>query len=201
MRKAGYQPTWFGGQEHGLGWRDSAGRYDAIKRYLVARQARTDLRQYHCPTVLDVGAYNGYFCRRLADDFGARALAVDGQPFLEEYRSPGPLSGYVDVRHALWGPPDIDAAPRFDIVVCLSVLHHHNNWSDMLDALSQCGSTLFIELANPLEHLSSDARVRAEAALHELQYTDSQVIAQTAPMNEDPHLRPLFVVETRKAHV
>jgi len=87
LRKAGYQPVWEDGREHGIGWRDANGRYEAIKRYLVTRMAReNDLKQFDSPSVLDIGAYNGYICRRLADDFGAQYLAVDGQEFLEEYR-------------------------------------------------------------------------------------------------------------------
>lgn len=35
MNKAGYEPVWEDGREHGIGWRDANGRYEAIKRYLV----------------------------------------------------------------------------------------------------------------------------------------------------------------------
>lgn len=201
VRSQGYQPTWSDGKEHGIGWRDANGRYEAIKRYLVGRMARTDLRQYQEPSVLDIGAYNGYFCRRLADDFKARVLAIDGQPFLEEYHSPS--GGYVDVMHAVWSPEDIRAQEgNADIILCLSVLHHWPNWSDYLDAMSQTGSTLFIELANPWENISSDARALARAALSDLRSTHySTLIAQTPPMNNQPTLRPMFAVETRKAFI
>lgn len=204
VRKQGYQPTWEDGQEKGIGWRDAAGRYDAIKRYLVARMARTDLRQYPRPTVLDIGAYNGYFCRRLADDFGARCLAVDGQPFLQPYR-PTAGVGYVAVDHALWSPTDIRErykANGVNIILCLSILHHWPNWHDFMDAMSAVGSTLFVELANPNENLSSDARSIARAAHDDMRMTENaQLLTETAPMNGQSALRPLFVIETRKAHV
>lgn len=199
-RRQGYQPVWEDGREHGVGWRDASGRYDAIKRYLVGRQARTDLRQFTAPSVLDIGAYNGYFCRRLADDYHARCLAVDGQPFLEEYTAPG--GGHVDVLHALWSPDDIKAAPPFDIVLCLSVLHHWPNWSEFMDAMSTIGTTLFVELANPWENLSNDAREIARSALSDMRKTDNaKVIAQTPPMSHQTLLRPMFVIETRKAYI
>src|SRR5882762_5683307 len=113
--RAGYQPQWIDGKEVGTGWRDAAGRYDAIKRYLVARQGREDVRQFKDPTVLEIGAYNGYFCHRLHDDFNAQCLAVDGQPFLTA--RPG-----TNVLHKLATPDDIVGLGAFDIVLCLSVL-------------------------------------------------------------------------------
>jgi len=40
LSKAGYQPVWEDGREHGVGWRAANGRYEATKRYLVTRMAR-----------------------------------------------------------------------------------------------------------------------------------------------------------------
>lgn len=194
-RQAGYQPEWKDGKEHGTGWRDAAGRYEAIKRHLVTRMARTDVKQFDKPTVLDIGAYNGYFCRRLADDFQARCLAVDGQPFLEPYRSPS--GGYVDVDRALWTPQDIREreAGGVDIILCLSVLHHHENWLDFLKAMIARGTCLFIETANPQENLSEIARTNARAAWSWLYANDAEVIVRTPPMNDQPDLRPLWVLD------
>jgi Methyltransferase domain len=201
MRQAGYQPEWRDGREHGVGWRDASGRYEAIKRYLVARQSRTDLRQFDAPTVLDVGAYNGYFCRRLADDFRADAVAVDGQPFLEDYRSPS--GGRVTAVHKILTPADIrNRTDWTDIVLCLSVLHHWPNWFDYLTAMSQLASTLFIEIAHPAEHLSNDARAIASACWGEITMTHAELLAWTAPMNGHRGAeRPLYAIETRKAYV
>lgn len=192
-RQAGYQPEWKDGKEHGTGWRDANGRYEAIKRHLVTRMARTDLNQFDKPTVLDIGAYNGYFCRRLADDFEAHCLAVDGQPFLEDYHSPS--GGHVAAEHALWEPKDILAAPTFDIILCLSVLHHHENWQDFLQAMLVRGTCLFIETANPQENLSETARINARAAWSWLYSVDAKVLVRTPPMNNQPELRPLWVLD------
>lgn len=195
--RAGYQPQWIDGQEVGTGWRDAAGRYDAIKRYLVARQGREDVEQLSKPTVLEIGAYNGYFCRRLADDFGAHCLAVDGQPFLTEYRSPDG-NGFVDARRELWHHPQIDAAPRMDVGLCLSVLHHHADWDLILMALMRATTVLFVELAHPDEKLSNDARTYAFAASRAMSTLGGDVIAETAPMNLTKPLRKLYVLDKGK---
>jgi len=193
--RAGYQPQWIDGQEVGTGWRDAAGRYDAIKRYLVARQGREDVAQLSSPSVLEIGAYNGYFCRRLADDFGARCLAVDGQPFLEPYWSPHDNGGHVEVRHELWHYAEIAAAPAFDVGLCLSVLHHHRDWDQILGALLDRCTVLFVELAHPDEKLSNDARTYAFAASRVMSSLGGDVIAETAPMNLTKPLRKLYVLD------
>jgi 2-polyprenyl-3-methyl-5-hydroxy-6-metoxy-1,4-benzoquinol methylase len=194
--RAGYQPLWEDGREIGTGWRDASGRYEAIKRYLVGRQRRIDVEQFPTgPTVLEIGAYNGYFCRRLADDFGACCLAVDGQPFLTEYRSKGPLNGYVDVRHELWHHPHINAAPSFDIGICLSVLHHHGDWDLILGAMLDRCTVLFVELAHPDEKLANDAKTYAFAAMRAVKQLGADTLAETPPMNLTKPLRPLMVID------
>jgi 2-polyprenyl-3-methyl-5-hydroxy-6-metoxy-1,4-benzoquinol methylase len=192
--RAGYQPAWDGTKEIGTGMRDCTGRYEAIKRYLVGRQGRTDLEQVPTsPTVLEIGAYNGYFCRRLADDFKARCLAVDPQPVLIEYRSSS--GGYVDVRHEMWHHPDIDAAPPFDVGICLSVLHHHGDWDLILGAMLDRCTVLFVELAHPDEKLANDAKTYAFAAMRAVKQLGADTLAETPPMNLTKPLRPLMVID------
>jgi 2-polyprenyl-3-methyl-5-hydroxy-6-metoxy-1,4-benzoquinol methylase len=148
------------------------------------------------PLVFELGAYNGYFCRRLADDFKANAIAVDGQPFLEPYISPS--GGSVTVLHRLMSATDINALTvHHDVIIAMSVLHHHNDWEDLAKALIDAGRVVFIETANPDEHLSSDAKARAHAA-HDYfaNQTSATIIAQTLPMASHGRVtRPLWVID------
>lgn len=182
----GYQPKWEDGKEVGTGLRDCAGRYDAIKRYLTKRMADPNVRQLVDPTVLEVGAYNGYFCHRLHDDFNAKCLAVDDRPFLTA--RPG-----TNVLHKLITPEEITGLGAFDIVLCLSVLHHHGNWGEFLRAMSDSATVLFLELAHPDEHLNNDARTFTFAANRIMRASGAEVIAQTPPMGAERPLRPLYV--------
>lgn len=195
-RKAGYQPVWEGGREHGVGWRDASGRYEAIKRYLVARMG-TDARQLPPePSVFELGAYNGYFCRRLADDFGSRCTAVDGQPFLQDYQSPTG-GGSVTAARRLMDPQAITATGEHDIVMAMSVLHHWPNWREYAEALINVGRVVFIETANPHEKLSGEARGIAAAA-HDYFAKDlgAKVVAETLPMaSHGTVTRPMWVVD------
>ena len=65
--KQSYQDTWQDGARVAAGERDCEGRYRLIAATLPAA-ARF--------TVLDVGAYAGYFATRIVEDFDAAATAV-----------------------------------------------------------------------------------------------------------------------------
>lgn len=176
----GYQPLWVAGQEVGAGLRDCNGRYQALATYLRKISMRPR-------RVLEIGAYTGYFCRRLAEDFGAQCIAVDDHRGLEAY--PG-----VEVIKARLDPLAISSLGRFDVVICMSVLHHHNNWHDYLTALLQAGDVLFIETANPLERLGTVQRQYALGAHQEISAL-GRVLTQTPPINGDVNQRPLWVVD------
>lgn len=196
-QRPGYQPIWKDGREHGVGWRDCNGRYEAIQRYLVGRMG-SDARQLGDPLrVFEVGAYNGYFCRRLADDFRASCVAIDGQPFLEDYDSPS--GGEVFAVHKLVTPADItDQGDNWhpDIVMCMSVLHHWPNWKDYAQALIGAGRVVFIETANPDENLASDAKeIARQADDYFRTKLAATILVETPPMNGQTALRPLWVID------
>jgi hypothetical protein len=201
MDKSGYQPIWDGEKEVGIGWRDCNTRYEAIKRYLIARMGEQIPQMPTSPHVFDLGAYNGYFCRRLADDFQARCTAVDGQPFLADYESPS--GGSVTAIRQLFTPTDIRQMPDQDIVLCLSVLHHWREWRDYLEALLLLGTVTFIETANPAENMNADAKAYAadtERMLHA--YPSASILVETPPMNNHPNvLRKLWVIDPQRVVV
>ncbi len=179
-----YQPVWDMKNhcEVGTGWRDCDGRFQAIKNYLLEKGGHD-----YAFSVLEVGAYNGYFCRRLHDDFNAECLAVDNNPRLEE--APG-----VRVIPKLLNPDAIRELGHFDVTMCMSVLHHRQDWYDFIDALLKSADVIFIETANPNENLGQykPYAVGAHLELGKI----GTVIAQTAPMYGN-HLRPLWVVDRR----
>ena len=140
-------------------------------------------------TVLDLGAYTGYFCRRLHDDFGAQCTAVDNNPSLTE-------SEGVTVIPRLLNPDGIRELGHFDVTLCLSVLHHHANWYDYLPALLDSADVVFIETANPNEQMNNQYKPFAIGAHREMEKI-GKVIAETPPMYGNA-LRPLWVVDRRR---
>jgi 2-polyprenyl-3-methyl-5-hydroxy-6-metoxy-1,4-benzoquinol methylase len=135
-----YQPEWVGGKTVGSSRRDAAGRYAAIA---------AELQGMYGFSVLDLGAYAGYFSLRLADEFGARVVAVDDSAELAETMSRSPHPGVTGVFEKV----DAQGLSRLDVVLCLSVLHHVPWWRSMIDMLIKQSKILFVETADPRETL------------------------------------------------
>ncbi|MDH2392321.1 methyltransferase domain-containing protein [Streptomyces sp. HNM0663] len=138
-----YQPRWVGGREVGEGIRKAAPRYEAIAAELTGHTGFS---------VLDLGAYNAYFSLRLAEDFDARCTAVD------DYRGlPSALAQAADSRvtgiYRRLTPESLAGLGDFDVILCLSVLHHVPWWRAMLEMISEQGRVLFIETATANEVL------------------------------------------------
>lgn len=140
-----YQPRWIDGKTVGAGERNAVTRYEAISRHLE------DWRGF---SALDVGAYAGYFSLRLADEHQARVTAWDDRPELrgELKRARHPLVTGVLRRMT---EEDARNLPGYDVVLCLSVLHHVPWWPLMLQELRRSAKLLFIETPDRREHLPS----------------------------------------------
>lgn len=148
--KQPYQDVWKDGRLRARGVRDCAGRYKLIASILPERPF----------TVLDLGAYTGYFATRIAEDFDARVTAVDDFPGLVEA-----ASDRVTVMSKRLGVDGLLHLPRFDVVLALSVLHHFKDWPAALRLLRCCRSNLVIEVCDPKETWMRRAASRAEVAV------------------------------------
>lgn len=180
-----YLPRWDKGKEIGTGQRDGDGRYRAIRKYLEDNPIEPGF------SVLDFGAWNGYFSRRLADDFDANCTAVDNVPELEPY--PG-----VAVINRRIQPDEITGT--YDVVIAMSVLHHLENWRDYFAKFLEVAPVVFLEVAAPSEvlpkakaHNNSKAIMRSVKA----KKLGGTVIAET-PGYDSKHLRPLIVIDQRE---
>jgi 2-polyprenyl-3-methyl-5-hydroxy-6-metoxy-1,4-benzoquinol methylase len=163
------------------GARDCAGRYEAISRAL------RDARGF---TVLDFGANDGYFSRRLAEDFDASVTAVDDWKSLPRSVAHEPRVSVIARRLS---PHDVRHLGEFDVVLALSVLHHVPEWGEMLQALHDAARhVLFVETPDVSETLP-----KAVSHCPELAYTvgalGGETIAQT-PGYRSQILRPLKAV-------
>lgn len=145
-----YQPRWVKGQARMQGQRNAEVRYDAIRTEIE----KAELGDF---TVLDFGAYGGYFSFRLAEDFHAEVVAVDDHPELRRgiEANHNPLVTPVYDRLSSDGVGDLG---EFDVVLALSVLHHVPDWERMLEALCEAATELlFIETPRPDEELPNAA--------------------------------------------
>jgi len=145
-----YQDLWQDGKRVLAGERDCEGRYRLIAATLPARTSFS---------VLDVGAYAGYFATRIIEDFDAVATAVDDYDGLS-----AASSERVTVIGRRLAPAELDALPRHDVVLALSVLHHFKDWQQALRALCACRLQLLIEVCHPDETWMRKAASRQDVA-------------------------------------
>jgi hypothetical protein len=132
-----YQPRRHNGQDVGTPIRPAAPRYEAIRAELGDRRG---LR------VLDIGAHEAYFSLRLAEDLDAQVTAVDSwrglRPALAAAADPRVTGVYEDLT-----PQSLAALGDWDVILCLSVLHHVPWWEAMLEMIQAQSRLLICEVA------------------------------------------------------
>ena len=150
-----YQPV-LGPNGYSGGARDSKTRWQAIEPVLVATKAGS---------LVDLGCSEGYYVTRAAKaglpfcvgvDFDQRRMfTCTNQVVLADLPHAGFMMGSVE-------PSLIDALPRFDAVVFLSVLHHlmYQQGVDYCTAImkalaTKTGKVCFFEMGQSDEHKES----------------------------------------------
>lgn len=134
-----YQDVIVDGEVVRKGSRECASRWDAISG---------DIEGFGF-TVLDLGAYTGYFTKRFVEEFDAKVVAVDNNKDLRES-----LEGFdVKVINERLAAEQIHDLGKFDVVLALSVLHHMPDWRDVLEVLVRNADCLYVEIPDVTENL------------------------------------------------
>lgn len=177
----GYQPVWRDGTELRPGRRPSADRYAMI---------RTVLDMSDVFTLIDVGAYTGYFAHRVAADYPlSRVTAVDNNPGLS-------ATVGVSVIPQRLTPTGLRQLPRHDIVLALSVLHHFPDWRRAFTELRACRSWAIVETPHPDEDWMRHAPARHRLGdLHDMVAAAGTLLGRS-PRHGGGHtyMRPVYTV-------
>jgi hypothetical protein len=182
-----YQPQWENGVELAPGTRESARRYEAI---------RPALERVEPFTLLDLGANDGYFSLRAAEDFDGLIAAVDKVPIQAFHPKITQLRQTVTARN-------LANLGRFDVVLALSVMHHFDDWRTALYRLRQMARrAVIVEVPHPDEELLRVPARHELAELHQAVSALSVGCLGTSPATRQPeldreiHLLPPLVVGT-----
>ena len=184
-----YQPEWTGTKTSGEAIRTSTDRYLAIADYLPRTKR---LR------VLDLGANRGYFSLRIADEFSADVVAVDGLPqlkqTLEAIDHPRVTGIY---RHA--DVQLLEELGHFDVILALSVLHHLPWWPLALGIMHRSCDLLFAEVPDQAE---TDVAMSGQTGpiVEEILRLGGEEIIRT-PGFDAAHTRPMFLIRGADAPV
>lgn len=119
---------------------DCPSRYEAIKPIL---------NRYKKPIkILDLGASNGYFSLRIAHDYDALCIMIDGSnrlknicEFNNEIDGIIYLQKYVSLEDLLF----LNQKEHFDVILAFNIIHHLNPYKEILDILFELGDIVIIE--------------------------------------------------------
>ena len=153
------------GKTISTGYRNSEERYEEIFKFC---------KQFNRPiSVLDLGAAEGYFTFRLAEDFSGVFIAVESNPerkLLELcVKNNNHKVLLLDKQMNLKNLKNLKEVQHFDIILALNIIHHFDEpFQDVLDTLVSMSSFCFMEHPNPLENDSTKNSQRLEKEKLEL---------------------------------
>ena len=153
------------GKTISTGYRNSEERYEEIFKFC---------KQFNRPiSVLDLGAAEGYFTFRLAEDFSGVFIAVESNPerkLLELcVKNNNRKVLLLDKQMNLKNLKNLKEVQHFDIILALNIIHHFDEpFQDVLDTLVSMCSFCFMEHPNPLENDSTKNSQRLEKEKLEL---------------------------------
>lgn len=135
-----YQDCWVRGATAARGERACESRYALIREAVVEGFDRPI-------TVLDIGANLGYFGCRLADEFGAVAVMIEGRAELVESCRANALPTTIALKRkvSVQDLRELAASEHFDVVLALNVLHHFQDSLGALAAVLDMGTHVIIE--------------------------------------------------------
>ena len=147
-----YNDIRINGKTLSLGYRNSEKRYSEIFKFC---------KKFNRPiSVLDLGAAEGYFTFRLAEDFDGVFVAVESnseRKLLELCKKNNdPKILLLNKQMNLKNLKNIKEVQHFDIVLALNIIHHFDEpFQDILETLVSMSSFCFLEHPNSLENEST----------------------------------------------
>lgn len=180
--KKPYQDQWRDGRLVQRGRRECAARYAAI-RAVLERELGRGFR------VADVGGWDGYFPRRLAEDLGAAAVNVDSRP-----ASPGVSHQRLHVT-----ADNVGEIGEHDAILLLSVLHHMPDWEAVYESLKAQATLLIVEVCHPDEALGDSpvmlqTRERICPQYERIAADASELVCESVALDPPHHARPTLLV-------
>jgi len=160
--------------------RECEDRYQPIKQFLS---------QFNRPfSVLDVGANYGWFGQRLVRDFDCVYVGVDNKTI-----DPHPRIWHINrhMKAAEYGA--LSKSETFDVILCLSVLHHFEDYDRAFNAMKRLGQWVFFEIPGPKEDGAVGGSARHQAIRNI--FGDAGSLAEH-PSHVDNTIRPMYLMQS-----
>ena len=169
MKPIRYQDIWVRGRRIRRGIRDCEKRYWAIKR--VAEKIRPK-------NILDIGADKGYFSFRLSEDFGAKCTMVEQRRDIKGIviANHNPKIKLINKTFSLEGARGLG---RYDLILCMSILHHFDNWREIFRALLEKTGNIIVETPNADEDKRTKNYSITPDIIGEIKKHENEIICRT----------------------
>ncbi|WP_430788230.1 class I SAM-dependent methyltransferase [Virgibacillus flavescens] len=188
-----YQDIWVKGKVIQKGRRECDNRYNKIKEYLT---------KYHFNepfTVLDIGANFGYFSFRIAEDFDASVTMIESNSEINEIVKQNDndkvklINQHVSVKDL----KRIMQGENFDVILALSILHHFENYEEIIDTMLNASKLSFIE-ASAMEEAKGGCNSHlVNGIMNNLQARNPEILTHTNNIR-NLGMRPLMVFNNSK---
>ncbi|MEC3885211.1 class I SAM-dependent methyltransferase [Halobacillus sp. HZG1] len=156
-----YQDLWVKGKLVKKGQRECANRYEKVKE---------KMKGWSDPfTVLDLGANNGYFSYRIAEDFKVPVTMIEEKKEARKIydMNENPNVTLINRRVEVQELKELCKNKKFDVILALSVLHHFDNYEEVIEVLFAHSKHLFIE-SSALEEADGGCRSYTVKGINDL---------------------------------
>ncbi|WP_077624236.1 class I SAM-dependent methyltransferase [Sediminibacillus massiliensis] len=186
-----YQDIWVKGKVVQKGQRECENRYNKIKEQLTKYKSDKPF------TVLDLGANFGYFSFRIAEDFNAEVTMIESNKRINDIAKQNDNKKVKLINRHVSADElrKIIKQEKFDVILALSILHHFEEYNQVIDMLFEDPELVFIE-ASALEEAKGGYNAdRVEGIWENLQSRNPEILTYTKNLRNLGE-RPLMLFRT-----
>lgn len=134
-----YQDIRINGEVISRGQRECESRYQAIRSVLDKFKRKF--------TLLDLGAGEGYFTCRIAQDYDCVVVAIERDPLIVEIVKANGLSNVIILNKSvtLDDLHELSQCEYFDVALCLNILHHFDDSQRSVDIALLLANDVVVE--------------------------------------------------------
>ncbi|MGP4038667.1 class I SAM-dependent methyltransferase [Gracilibacillus sp. D59] len=170
-----YQDIWVKGKVIQKGSRECENRYNKIKQELSKYNFNRPLN------VLDLGANFGYFSFRIAEDFDAQVTMIESNKEIKKILKQNQNNNVklINKHVSVSDLKNILTKEKFDVILALSVLHHFENYNEVIDTLFIASELQFIEASALEEAKGGYNSNRVKGIMKNLQARNPEILTYT----------------------
>lgn len=167
-----YQDKWEAGVLKEKGMVECSTRYNAIKEVIEEVKPKR---------ILDIGTESGYFCFRIAEEFGIECVGIDRSDSMIEMleKNNNPLVSFKQKEIQV---EDVDG---FDLVLALNVLYHLPNCDAIIEKIKATAKNLIYSVPSK-EELKVYPPIYPDEVVSRIKDLGGEVIAKIPTIRQLP---------------